>query len=266
MALEERQKLFVILTLILTLVGLGLMVGSFATDNWIKATAHKSNYSISANSTNEPNMNATFGLFRGDRAINYGNGVRRQSVTVICNSKYCMIYYSKGDLGLGARDKLEEVVNLFQNQTQGNGELTKYGLFPFSLWVLVILMEAFGIIWGLVFIGFAIFNICGKPIETITGPLGLYLWKGLALLFSLLAMVVYLVLFFQYYKKSILQQDEQALGFVTQVELDFSFYMLMSTVLLFTINMAFLFLTGIKFSCGFTREAEKVMDNGIILY
>lgn len=41
-------------------------------------------------------------------------------------------------------------------------------------------MEALGIIWGLVFIGFAIFNICGKPIETITGPLGLYLWKGLA--------------------------------------------------------------------------------------
>lgn len=176
-----------------------------------------------------------------------------------------MIYFSK-DVGPEARDKLEEVVSLFQNQTQGNGtcsyitlkcfssristgqlriftvqldqlkrlkknylkrvwtekfkylqvstilssvnwnlntgmihwqniliftrillwdlvisgELTKYGLFPFSLWVLVILMEAFGIIWGLVFIGFAIFNICGKPIETITGPLGLYLWKGLA--------------------------------------------------------------------------------------
>lgn len=265
MALEERQKLFVLLALILTLVGLGLMVGSFATDNWIKATAHKSNQSISANSTNEPNMNGTFGLFRGDRVINYGNGPREQSLTVICNSKYCMIYFSK-DVGPEARDKLEEVVNLFQNQTQGNGELTKYGLFPFSLWVLVILMEAFGIIWGLVFIGFAIFNICGKPIETITGPLGLYLWKGLALLFSLLAMVMYLILFFQYYKKSILLQEDQVLDFVSQVELDFSFYMLMSTVLLFTINLGFLFLTGIKFSCGFTREAEKVMDNGIILY
>lgn len=81
MALEERQKLFVLLALILTLVGLGLMVGSFATDNWIKATAHKSNQSISANSTNEPNMNGTFGLFRGDRVINYGNGPREQSLT-----------------------------------------------------------------------------------------------------------------------------------------------------------------------------------------
>uniref|UniRef100_K1QGP5 Uncharacterized protein n=1 Tax=Magallana gigas TaxID=29159 RepID=K1QGP5_MAGGI len=86
------------------------------------------------------------------------------------------------------------------------------------------------------------------------------------MLFSLLAMVMYLILFFQYYKKSILLQEDQVLDFVSQVELDFSFYMLMSTVLYFTINMGFLFLTGIKFSCGFTREAEKVMDNGIILY
>lgn len=31
-----------------------------------------------------------------------------------------MIYFSK-DVGPEARDKLEEVVNLFQNQTQGNG-------------------------------------------------------------------------------------------------------------------------------------------------
>ena len=76
MALEERQKLFVILTLILTLVGLGLMVGSFATDNWIKATGHKTNFTVSANSTNTPSMNGSLGLFRGRRTINYGNGER----------------------------------------------------------------------------------------------------------------------------------------------------------------------------------------------
>lgn len=98
MALEERQKLFVLLALILTLVGLGLMVGSFATDNWIKATAHKSNQSISANSTNEPNMNGTFGLFRGDRVINYGNGPREQSLTGKAGSTSsvsCQVFYGQ---------------------------------------------------------------------------------------------------------------------------------------------------------------------------
>ena len=61
-------------------------------------------------------------------------------------------------------------------------------------------------------------------------------------------------------------QDDRVLNFVSEAEMDFSFYMLMSAVILFLVNMGFLFLSGIKFSCGFTREAEKVMDNVIILY
>ncbi|XP_022342982.2 uncharacterized protein LOC111136429 isoform X1 [Crassostrea virginica] len=265
MALEERQKLFVILTLILTLVGLGLMVGSFATDNWIKATGHKTNFTVSANSTNTPSMNASLGLFRGRRTINYGNGERPHKLKVVCDSKYCLIYfYANTEEEDKGRDKLKKVVANFNNQT--SDEMYNYGLFPFSYWVLVILMSALGMIWGLVFIGFAIFNICGKPIETVTGPLGLYLWKGLTLFFSLLGMVFYLVLFFLYYKKSVLMQDDRVLNFVSEAEMDFSFYMLMSAVILFLVNMGFLFLSGIKFSCGFTREAEKVMDNGIILY
>lgn len=52
-------------------------------------------------------------------------------VSVVCNSKYCMIHYSKADIGLGARDKLEEVVNLFQNQTQGNGKCSDITLMLF---------------------------------------------------------------------------------------------------------------------------------------
>lgn len=42
-----------------------------------------------------------------------------------------MIYFSK-DVGPDARDKLEEVVNLFQNQTQGNGTCSYITLKCFS--------------------------------------------------------------------------------------------------------------------------------------
>ncbi|XP_062597638.1 clarin-1-like [Saccostrea cucullata] len=265
MALEERQKLFVIITLILTLVALGLMVGSFATDNWIKATGNKnttSNYNVS----NVPSMNGSFGLFRGSRRINYGNGPRPHSIAVVCDSKYCILYNDKVG-GIGSRKKLKAMVDLYtHNQTAGDTEMYQYGLFPFSLWVVVLVMSALGMIWGLVYIGFATFNICGKPIETITGPLGLFIWKGLALLFSLLAVVVYLVLYFQHYKKSVLPREDQHQGFVSHADLDFSFYMLMVAVILFFLNLILLCLSGLKFSCGFTREAEKVMDNGIILY
>ncbi|XP_056006526.1 clarin-1-like isoform X2 [Ostrea edulis] len=209
-------------------------------------------------------MNSTFGLFYGSRSIDYGNGIRKQNITVVCDSSYCLLFNSSSISNSSVRrDKLKDIVNIYNNQT---GELYQYGLFPFSLWVVVIIMSAVGMIWALVYIGFAIFNICGKPIETITGPLGLYLWKGLALLFSLLGMVVYLVLFFQYYKEGLMPWEDQLDDFVSDADLDFSFYMLMAAFIIFLLNLGFLFLSGIKFSCGFTREAEKVMDNGIILY
>lgn len=44
-------------------------------------------------------------------------------------------------------------------------------------WVSILIMLAMGIVWGLVSIGFTVYNIFGKPIETITGPLGLYIWN-----------------------------------------------------------------------------------------
>lgn len=59
-------------------------------------------------------------------------------------------------------------------------DLIEYGLFDFGLWVSTIVMLALGIVWGLVSLGFTAFNVVGKPIETITGPAGLYLWNGLA--------------------------------------------------------------------------------------
>lgn len=53
----------------------------------------------------------------------------------------------------------------------------EYGLFGFGYWVTILVMLSLGIVWGLVTISFTVFNIFGKPIETITGPLGLYLWN-----------------------------------------------------------------------------------------
>ena len=59
-------------------------------------------------------------------------------------------------------------------------EMSDYGLFPFAHWITTIIAMALGTVFGLVYIGFAFFNVCGKPIETITGPLGLYIWNMLS--------------------------------------------------------------------------------------
>ena len=54
------------------------------------------------------------------------------------------------------------------------------GLFDFGLWVSTVVFVVLGLVLGLVSIGFTLLNITTRPIETITGPLGLYVWNGLA--------------------------------------------------------------------------------------
>lgn len=56
----------------------------------------------------------------------------------------------------------------------------KYGMFDYGLWVGTIVMAALGIAWGLIAFGFGCFNVLSHPIETITGPVGLYVWNAIA--------------------------------------------------------------------------------------
>ncbi|XP_033757242.1 clarin-2-like isoform X2 [Pecten maximus] len=233
----ETKKGFVGFTIFVSLAAIGLVVGAFVTEHWISAFAQKTNNTLTKNATVETDGtlkftgNITFGLFAGTRFVNYGVGARRQTIEV-------------------------------------KEELYEFGLFPYGLWVATIVLSSLGMAWGLVSIGFSIFNIVGKPIETITGPMGLYLWNGLALLFSALGMVMYLVLYFRYYKYNVLPLEDRLAHFSTEdnANLDYSFYLLVGATGLYLINLLLLMFSGVRLKCGFTREADKVIDNGIILY
>ncbi|XP_069140350.1 clarin-2-like isoform X2 [Argopecten irradians] len=233
----ETKKGFVGVTIFLSLAAIGLVVGAFVTENWISAYAQKTNNTLTRNATVGTDGtlkftgNITFGLFAGTRLMNYGVGARRQSIEV-------------------------------------KEELYEFGMFPYGLWVSTIVLSSLGMAWGLVCIGFSIFNIVGKPIETITGPMGLYLWNFLAFLFSVLGMVMYLVLYFQYYAHNVLPLEDRIAQFSTEdnANLSYSFYLLVAATGLYLINIVILMFSGVRLKCGFTREADKVMDNGIILY
>ena len=54
------------------------------------------------------------------------------------------------------------------------------GLFTFGLWVAVLVLASLTIVWGLVSVAFALFNATSRPVETLTGPMGLYLWNAFA--------------------------------------------------------------------------------------
>ncbi len=53
-------------------------------------------------------------------------------------------------------------------------------MFSFSLWVSVVVFTCLGLAMGIVCLAFSLLNAGTRPIETITGPMGLYLWNSLA--------------------------------------------------------------------------------------
>ncbi|XP_060078569.1 clarin-2-like [Ylistrum balloti] len=275
----ETKKGFVGLTIFVSLAAIGLVVAAFVTENWVSAFAQKTNNTFIRNATVDTDGtlkftgNITFGLFSGTRYVNYGVGARKQTIEVVCDGSagYCVLYNTTT---LEKRKKLEMVIDDYNNasavlaQSSVKDELYEFGLFPYGFWVATIVLSSLGMAWGLVSIGFSIFNIVGKPIETITGPMGLYLWNGLALLFSALGMVMYLVLFFRYYNYNVLPLEDRLADFTTKdnANLAYSFYLLVTATGLYFINLFLLMFSGVRLKCGFTREADKVIDNGIILY
>lgn len=47
----------------------------------------------------------------------------------------------------------------------------------YKLWIADVVVLSMAIAWGLLTIGFTFYNLFGKPIETLTGPFGLYVWN-----------------------------------------------------------------------------------------
>ncbi|KAL5017377.1 hypothetical protein ScPMuIL_006966 [Solemya velum] len=210
------------------MVGVGLLVASLATDHWVKADVVDNHNQTLGGTTVSPIKRGgfmTFGLFRGFKSINYGAGRRDSSLYV--------------------KDYIYD-----------------FGMFSAGLWVSTIVMTSLAIAMGLVAMGFSMFNIFGKPIETLTGVPGLYLWNCLAGLFSVLAVAVYLALYFQEFKDNVLLEYDLGnnLTSVDRAYLDWSFYLVVASMLAFLINPILLKCSGSSVSCSFQQEAEKVTE------
>lgn len=277
MAEDDQKKTFLILTVCISLVAVGLNVASFATDNWVKFSGSKLNNTELCTRINNSThvrckVEGRFGLFRGDNTIDYTFGLRARSSRVICSDGWCIIYSEKRTVNYdkGKKELNDLITNYTGTKEQGGVvEPWEYGLFRFGYWVGVLVMFSIAIVWGLVCIGFTVFNIFGKPIETITGPLGLYLWNLLALIFSLLGVIIYVVLFQTNFANNVLPGDDyQIQTFRTKghTSLDYSFYFTVGSLAGYLFNLLLLMFSGYKLRCVCTQEADKAIDNGIILY
>ncbi|XP_052772540.1 clarin-3-like [Mya arenaria] len=257
--METQQKNLISLTFILSLVAIVLIVVSLSTDHWVESKPKLIN---DANNT-RGKSEAHFGLFKGFRIKDVGFGPRPADLKVVCSGGQgvCVVWPEDGAKTAYIYIDVS-LVNKTDDQT-----LYELGLFNFGYYLTIIICAALALVFGMISMGFAIFNICGKPIETITGPCGLYVWNGFAFLFSVLEMAMFLALFFTTLKENFFLSDEyEKFNFDDHTNLGYSFFLLPVAVALFFANVVCLFFSGFKFRCSFSDEAEKVVDNGMILY
>ncbi|CAG5135671.1 unnamed protein product [Candidula unifasciata] len=183
------------------------------------------------NETNKSqSANISFGLFAGYKSINFGLGDRPHTL-------------------------------------ESGKSMEWFGLFSFPVYVATLVMLNLAVVCGFLSVGFGFFNVFGRPIETITGPSGLYVWNGLSFVFATAAFGTYLGLYFSQLKVNILKPEELS-SFTSgdHTNLDYSFYFVVGAAASFILNLVLLSLSGQKCSCHYSLTGKKEVDSGMILY
>lgn len=78
---------------------------------------------------------------------------------------------------------------------------------------------------------------------------------------------MFVILFLTTLKKNYLLADNIDKFVLSEyTNLGYSFYLVLGAVVLYLMNIVLLVCSGYKLRCSFSSEAEKVVDNGVILY
>jgi hypothetical protein len=258
--MQSHRKLIGVSVLVASL-GVGFIIVAFATDRWIYSSPEfVGNDNATVTENGKHNATIMFGLFTGFRSFDYGFSPRQYNLKIACDvsEQACAIV-----------DELSTLIQNYKNQTdEGARSMEWFGLFSFPIYVTTLVMLILAVISEFLAIGFGVFNVFGRPIETITGPSGLYVWNMLAFMFAAASIGTYLSLYFSQLKVNILSQKDLTSGFTSEghTDLDYSFFLVVAAAICFILNIFLLFLSGQKCSCHYLLTGEKEVDNGMILY
>ncbi|XP_072026751.1 clarin-1-like isoform X2 [Amphiura filiformis] len=227
MCLKRRASLFFIISLFA--FAIVLMMGiSLGTEYWVEAGVQRD---LRALDSSNPQLNqlplksflganpidgsdpgaflgiVRFGLFSGCKRFNYGLGVRDPT---------CFSVFKEH----------EDVYNL-----------------KIVITVIVFILGA--IVFGLVATVFGLVNTLTVPIETIHGPVGLYVWNGIGAICAFIAWILYLSLYHTDIKHNVLNKVDSSTPYFFQtdrVEFGYSYWLLIAGFILFLLNIFFVFL------------------------
>lgn len=143
-------------------------------------------------------------------------------------------------------------------------------LMNYELWISDVVVLSMAIAWGLLTIGFTFYNLFGKPIETLTGPFGLYVWNICALICTLIAVFLFVATFYTSINNTdIFTEKDYNAGWRSKnlASLDWSFYICIGAVGCFLINIWLLVLSNEhRRAPTYSASAPQKPLDGVLMY
>ncbi|XP_064630683.1 clarin-2-like isoform X1 [Lineus longissimus] len=280
--MQKKKKLCLVLTGFIAALAVGLVSAALATNFWVESKPVRevpqqiidSAKNVSGvYDTNKFKGEVHFGLFYGSKVLNYGFGEsgRETEIIVTCLPEQNVCGYSLGsDETRRLKDVRDRVADV--NSLVANGTVPKEarnGLFNFGLWVATIIFSAFSIAWGLVCIGFVVLNVGTKPIETLTGPMGLYLWNAFALFFTLLSVIMYIILYHVDLVDNVMTSMEKQNYWTSQdrTYLSYSFWFMVVPTGCYLLNIIIIYISGTKIKpVRYQASMKQAQIDGVMMY
>ncbi|ELT94496.1 hypothetical protein CAPTEDRAFT_225913 [Capitella teleta] len=194
--MNKKKRWIFVVTFLVSTTAVGFLSASLATDFWVEANPARNVDEVTEDGARIVTDGDTgtkfhgdihFGLFHGHKSLDHGLGLREGDIWIECLESENLCGWVWGSYSQQKQEaELLTAISLYEKRlsesdiNNASGEVRGHGLFNFGLWLSSIVMVALGIIWGLVSMGFSALNAGTRPIETITGPMGLYLWNALA--------------------------------------------------------------------------------------
>ncbi|XP_781677.3 clarin-1 [Strongylocentrotus purpuratus] len=166
-----------------------------------------------------------FGLFYGCKKFNYGLGGRKYNCYSVF-SEHAEVY----DTGMVI------AVIIF--------------LIPAAIFALI------STIFGLV-------NILTVPIETLHGPVGLYIWNLIGVLCTAVSIILYLVIYITQIRFEVLNQADRAPPHnfnTSRVDFGFSFWLVVATFIILCVNIVLVFLAHMVENPNLLSSKKKSMN------
>ncbi|XP_064630684.1 clarin-2-like isoform X2 [Lineus longissimus] len=240
--MQKKKKLCLVLTGFIAALAVGLVSAALATNFWVESKPVRevpqqiidSAKNVSGvYDTNKFKGEVHFGLFYGSKVLNYGFGESGRETEIIVPKE------------------------------------ARNGLFNFGLWVATIIFSAFSIAWGLVCIGFVVLNVGTKPIETLTGPMGLYLWNAFALFFTLLSVIMYIILYHVDLVDNVMTSMEKQNYWTSQdrTYLSYSFWFMVVPTGCYLLNIIIIYISGTKIKpVRYQASMKQAQIDGVMMY